>query len=109
VVHTRVLPAPDHYGGTACVFLREDWKCALQVAAEGEGLHPWRFKPFFCVMHPLDLDAEGNLTLDTAPALLEEPASCLRRTAVPRPLAETLEPELRYLLGEKGYARLYDS
>ena len=105
-VHSTVLPAPDHYGETACIFLRTDHKCALQVAADAEGLHPWRFKPFYCILHPLDLDEQGRITLDETALMLEEEGSCLRPAETPIPLLETFAPELRYLLGEKGYARL---
>ena len=105
-VHSMVLPSPGHYGGTACVFLREDHKCALQTAAQENGMHPWRFKPFYCILHPLDLDEEGRITLDETSLLLEEPASCLRPAGRLIPLVETFEPELRYLLGEEDYQAL---
>jgi hypothetical protein len=105
VVHTTVLPAPEHYGGTACIFLRNDHKCALQVAAAAAGEHPWRFKPFYCILHPLDLDDEGRITLDARDVLLAEPASCLRASEQSVPLAITFEAELVYLLGEKAYRR----
>ncbi len=97
VIHSRVVDAPEHYGGTACVFLRADHKCALQVAAEALGLHPWRFKPLYCILHPLDLDEQGRITLDTRAALLAEPASCLRPAEEEIPLQETFAPELAYL------------
>jgi hypothetical protein len=105
VVHTTVLPAPEHYGGTACIFLRPDHKCALQVAAAATGEHPWRFKPFYCILHPLDLDDEGRITLAERDVLLAEPASCLRASQQSVPLAITFEAELVYLLGEKAYHR----
>ena len=104
--HTRVLLDADHYGGTACIFLRSDYKCALQVAAQEEGLHPWRFKPFYCILHPLDLDEEGRITLDETALLLDEPGSCLRPADSPAPLTETFAEELRYLLGERAYREL---
>lgn len=107
-VHSQVLFAADHYGGTACVFLRKDHKCALQVAALANGLHPWRFKPFYCILHPLDLDDEGRITLDETRLLLEEPGSCLRPAEHLTPLVEIFEPELRYLLGDDGYQTLLD-
>ena len=97
VIHTRVVEAPAHYGGTACIFLRPDYKCALQVAGEALGLHPWHFKPFYCILHPLDLDEEGRLTLDETRLLLEEPASCLRPSESIHPLREIFAPELAYL------------
>ncbi len=106
VLHSRVLNSPEHYGGTACVFLREDHKCALQVAGDAAGLHPWRFKPFYCVLHPLDLDDEGRITLDETGLLLDEPGSCLRPADKEIPLAETFEPEIRYLAGDNAWETL---
>ena len=78
VIHTRVVEDKTHYGGTACIFLRDDAKCALQVSAEEMGMHPWQLKPFYCILHPLDLDEEGRITLDKTEELLGEEASCLR-------------------------------
>ncbi len=99
VFHSNVLPERGHYGGTACVFLREDAKCALQVAAGEAGLHPWAWKPFYCVLHPLDLDEEGRITLDATAELLAEEGSCLRPAEEEIALRETFAPELAYLLG----------
>jgi hypothetical protein len=106
VGHTTVLPDADHYGGTACIFLRQDHKCALQTAAIEGQLHPWRFKPFYCILHPLDLDEEGCITLDETELMLAEPGSCLRPAEKSSPLIDTFAEELRYLLGEKGYQQL---
>jgi len=103
VIHSLVLDDPDHYGGTACVFLRPDHRCALQVAGQEAGVHAWRFKPFYCILHPLDLDDQGRITLDETEAMLSEPGSCLRPCERLVPLAETFEPELRYLLGDERY------
>lgn len=100
VFHSNVLPDPAHYGRTACVFLREDFKCALQVAGQSAGLHPWRLKPFYCILHPLDLDEEGRITLDSSQELLAEEGSCLRPAEAGIPLLETFEAELTYLLGD---------
>jgi hypothetical protein len=107
VFHSNVLPDPAHYGGTACVFLGEDAKCALQAAGLEAGLHPWRFKPFYCALHPLDLDEKGRITLDETTELLDEEGSCLRPTPGGRlvPLLETFEPELRFFLGEEEYSQ----
>jgi hypothetical protein len=108
VVHTAVETRPEHYGGTACVFCLPDGKCALQVAAVANKLHPWRFKPYYCILHPLDLDEEGRITLDETETMLEEEGSCLRRADHEIPLIETFTEELTYLLGKKGYARLQE-
>ena len=101
VVHTTIIPNPYHYGGTSCIFLRKDFKCALQVAAEQNGDHRWRFKPFYCVLHPLDLDENGRITLDEIELLVKEPASCLRSTHKQTALQETFRQELEYLLGNQ--------
>jgi hypothetical protein len=106
VIHSAVLETPQHYGGTACVFLREDHKCALQVAGEAAGEKPWRFKPYYCILHPLDIDVQGRITLDETDVLLDEPGSCLRPSEQPIPLVQTFEPELRHLLGDKSYEKL---
>lgn len=98
VRHTLVLSAPEHYGGTACVFLRRDNKCAVQVAAEESGLHPWRFKPFYCILHPLELDAKGQITLDETDDLLAEPGSCLRSSPHQSVLRDVFSAEIDYLL-----------
>ena len=105
-IHTTVLEDPKHWGGTACVFLRADHKCALQVAAVSAGLHPWHYKPFYCILHPLDLDDQGRITLDHSDTLLDEPGSCLRPANQPIPLLLTFEEELRYFLGDEQYDSL---
>lgn len=109
VVHTRVLEDVSHYGGTRCVFLREDSRCALQVAGELLSGDPWSLKPFYCILHPLDLDEEGRITLDETELLDEEAASCLVNTENEIPLLKTFEPELRYLLGDDKYDQILKS
>lgn len=106
VIHTAVENHPEHYGGTSCIFWRDDAKCALQVAGVENGLHPWRFKPYYCIIHPLDQDEDGRITLDDTEVLASEPGSCLRRAQEPIPLVETFEEELRYLLGDKMYQEI---
>jgi hypothetical protein len=106
VVHTAVETVPEHYGGTACVFCHADGKCTLQVAAMANGLHPWRFKPYYCILHPLDLDDEGRITVDETEEMVHEEGSCLQTADHPIPLVETFEEELRYLLGDKAYAEM---
>ena len=97
VVHTRVVEDLSHYGGTACVFLRADAKCALQVASETLGKHPWHLKPFYCILHPLDLDEEGRITLDKTEELVGEEASCLRPIQGKTALKTIFKEELEYL------------
>ena len=106
VKHSAVVACDWHYGGSACIFIRRDFKCALQVAAEAQGYHPWKYKPFYCILHPLDLDSQGRLDLDQTHLLLEEEGSCLVPADQPIPLLVTFEPELRYLMGDEVYEDL---
>lgn len=106
VIHTCVVDSQKHYGGSSCVFLRADNKCALQTAAIKSGQHPWFFKPFYCILHPLDTDEEGRITLDDTGLLLDEPGSCLRPSKIKVPLVVTFEPELRYFMGDQDYENL---
>ena len=97
--HTAVYPSPAHYGQTVCVFFRtSDFKCGLQVASEAMGKHPWELKPFYCVLHPLDLDEEGRITLDKTDLLVKEKGSCLRPASEPISLLETFQEELEFFL-----------
>jgi hypothetical protein len=89
VHHSGVVEDEKHWGGTACVFLRSDHKCALQTAGQAAGLHPWQWKPFYCILHPLCLDEEGRITLDETEALLDEPGGCLRPASPAVPLVGT--------------------
>ncbi len=107
--HSRLVEAPNHYGGRACIFLRPDYKCGLQVAAEAAGLDPWRFKPFYCILHPLDMDEQGRITLDTTESMMNEAGSCLRPSRELTPLLITFEPELRHMLGDKAYEEILGS
>ena len=101
VIHTTIIPNPEHLGGTSCIFLRKDQKCALQVAAQENGEHQWRFKPFYCILHPLDLDDDGRITLDEIELMLKEPTSCLQPSRQEIPLRETFQEEFKYLLGKQ--------
>jgi hypothetical protein len=97
VIPTSTLVNPGHYGGTECVFLRPDARCALQSAAEAAGMIPWRWKPFHCIIHPLTFDAEGMITLAPDEELASEPGSCFRAGEDQRPIRDWLDPEIRFL------------
>ena len=101
VIHTTILPNPYHFGGTSCIFLRKDHKCALQATADENGSHPWRYKPFYCILHPLDMDEEGRITMDEPELLLKEPTSCLQTSRQEIELRETFHRELEYLLSRQ--------
>ncbi|PKN86558.1 MAG: hypothetical protein CVU46_07390 [Chloroflexi bacterium HGW-Chloroflexi-8] len=108
VIHTKVLRDRNHYGESACVFLGKDSKCVLQVVGLEIGQHHWFLKPFYCILHPLDLDEKGRITLDETKIILEEEGSCLRKSEIEIPLLKTFEEELRFILGNKSYQDLLD-
>lgn len=99
LTHTAVFPSSMHYGETVCVFYRtSDYKCGLQVASQALGKHPWALKPFYCILHPLDLDQEGRITVDDTKLLVQEKGSCLRPSEEPVDLLETFQEEIEYFL-----------
>ncbi|NTW43450.1 MAG: DUF3109 family protein [Anaerolineaceae bacterium] len=106
VIHTSVIKNSANLVGTACVFLNDHHKCVLQITAEKIGLHKWNLKPFYCILHPLDLDDAGRITLDETDSLLSENGSCLRFSQEKISLLSTFEEELLYLLGFEEYQNL---
>ncbi len=105
VVHTSVVINKGHYGGSVCIFFGEESKCALQSASEQIGTNRWLLKPFYCVLHPLDLDEEGRITLDETDLLMAEEGSCLRPSEDRVTLLETFSEELIYLMGEENFQK----
>ena len=103
VIHTRVVKRNRPFKRQTCIFLRSDHKCALQVASEKLGKHPWFLKPFYCVLHPLDLNDNGQVTLDQTKIILDEEKSCLRYSERLNTPIEIFEDELRYLWGDSTY------
>ena len=106
-IGTQVVPDPTHPMGTTCVFLRPgDRWCALQVAGSASGQHPWRFKPFYCALHPLTFD-KGMVTLDDENEIYIEGGSCNRpELTADLPWFKLYAAELRLALGEGGYEAL---
>lgn len=106
VVGTQVLPDSTHPAGETCVFLREDRKCALQVAGISSGFHQWRFKPFYCAMHPLVYDKK-RLVLSEESDTYKEGGSCNRSDPGQNsPLYQLFEIETKLALGNDGYEAL---
>lgn len=108
VVHSKIVHRNDPFARKTCIFLRNDHKCALQVASQLLEKHHWYLKPFYCILHPMDLNPEGEITLDKPQTLLGEEKSCLRYDSEKQTPIEIFEEELRYLLGDdifEGYLR----
>jgi len=105
---TAVVTDPTHPAGQTCVFLMPGTRwCALQAAGMANGKEPWRFKPFYCALHPLGLD-EQQLVLVEESEMYLEGGSCNRTRAdgVVIPLYQLFEPEVKLVLGEEGYSEL---
>lgn len=103
VVHSKVVIRKKPIFRKTCIFQRADHKCALQVASEVVGKDPWHLKPFYCVLHPMDINDAGEITLDETEIIIEEEKSCLRFSDAPLSPIEIFEEELRYLLGDQPY------
>jgi len=105
VIHTRLVKRNQPFRRKTCVFQRYDHKCALQVASEILGEHQWFLKPFYCVLHPMDLNDNDQITLDETSVLENEKRSCLRHSQIINTPLEIFEEELRYLLGDDVFLK----
>lgn len=80
-----------------CVFWR-DGKCQLQV------LGGWEYKPYYCALYPLTLEA-GILKIDHDHAALLG-WNCQQLATEKRPFFQTFREEVVLVLGRDGYAEL---
>ena len=103
---TAVVKDPTHPAGQTCIFLTPERLCGLQVAGMAAGEHPWRFKPYYCALHPLGLEA-GMLVLVEHSEVFLEGGSCGRPSEDGViPLYQLFDVEAKLRLGEDGYAEL---
>ena len=102
----RVPDYPAHFPETACAFLLDDARCALQVVAEDRQLHPWHYKPLACWLHPVSLSPEGIRLHDAAsdpyPGGWTSRTPCGQTEPCGRPALEVLGAELEFLGGVLG-------
>lgn len=103
VIHTKVVERNQPFKRKTCIFLRNDHKCALQVASESLEMHPWFLKPFYCILHPLDLNDNDQITLNDSDIILNEKRSCLRFSTEFITPIEIFAEEIQYLLGDHIY------
>jgi hypothetical protein len=103
---TSVVPDPTHPAGATCIFLTSNRRCALQTASIAAGEDPWRFKPFYCALHPLEI-IDGELKLAEDNELYQEGGHC-QRPDYSRliPLYQLFDVETKLVLGDEGYAEL---
>jgi hypothetical protein len=103
---TSVVTDETHPAGTTCIFLRpEDRYCAIQSASMANGEHPWSLKPFYCILHPITMDGNA-FSLDDDNEIYIEGGHCQGPSETARPLMDTFDSELKFVLGEDGYADL---
>lgn len=86
-----------------CAFLDAAGRCVLQTAALHAGMHPWAFKPLFCVLYPIEI-AGGIVSFDNM--LQDEQSCCSVATAFDIPLYQACREEIVHLVGEEGYAEM---
>ncbi len=102
---TSVVIDPTHPAGQTCIFLNAERLCVLQKAGMEAGEHPWRFKPFYCALHPLGLGL-NMLELEEDSEVYKEGGSCSRPSGELIPLYQLFDVETKLVLGEDGYAQL---
>ena len=105
-MHERAVDYPPHFPDTACAYLDDEARCALQRLAEADGRHPWAYKPLACWLHPIALSADGVTLPDAAtdpyPGGFASATHCGRTAAGGRPAREVLAPELARLADWRG-------
>ena len=88
-----------------CAFLDKKGHCSLQVAAVGEGLHRWHFKPLYCVLYPIEI-TEKIVRFDDL--LQDDEQCCSVSEHFQVPLFQACKDELTYLLGEDGFQTMQE-
>jgi len=86
-----------------CAFLDKAGRCSLQVAATGEGLHRWSFKPLYCVLYPIEITGK---TVRFDDLLQGDEQCCSISEKFQIPLFQACKDELTHLLGEEGFGAL---
>ncbi|HYM19451.1 MAG TPA: DUF3109 family protein [Candidatus Kapabacteria bacterium] len=90
-----------------CVFLDKQHFCSIQVAAAGQGLHRWTWKPMYCILFPVTV-TEGILTYDDSHS--EDLIHCGPDGAgnYVHSVFEAMKEELQYVFGEEDFAKMND-
>lgn len=88
-----------------CVFLDKRGYCSLQVLAIKHGKERWAYKPYYCVLFPLSV-VDRVLTFDDHHA--GRMHYCGLKENFTHTIFEACTDELKFALGEDGYAELAD-
>lgn len=86
-----------------CTFLDKHGLCTLQRIGLAKGMHKWAYKPIYCVLFPLTI-YQGALTVDDEH--IDRLNACNRNTDLNHTIFDSCKEELRYFLGEDGFAEL---
>ncbi len=86
-----------------CAFLDKFGRCSLQVAATGEGMHRWFFKPLYCILYPIEITGK---TVRFDDLLQGDEQCCSVSDRFEIPLFQACKDELTHLLGEEGFRAL---
>jgi hypothetical protein len=86
-----------------CAFLDKQGRCSLQVAATGEGMHRWSFKPLYCILYPIEISGK---TVQFDDLLQGDEHCCSVSEDFEVPLFQACRDELTFLLGEEGFRQL---
>lgn len=86
-----------------CTFLDKNGLCILQRLGLSKGMHKWTYKPIYCVLFPLTI-YQGALTVDDEH--IDRLNSCNRNPGENNTIFDSCKEELKYFLGEDGFAEL---
>lgn len=105
-IPTQTGVMDGHPERSACVLLRRDYKCSLQMASLEHGLGYPGLKPFDCASYPI-LRSEGILQVDEASPAELGGADCQRPCAgEPQRMFEVFREEVELSLNAEGLAAL---
>jgi hypothetical protein len=103
------FPSGEAVGTTSdekgCVFLKDDGRCVLQVAAEGEGMPRQALKPFYCFAYPITVES-GVLAVDD-PDFTNRTDCCSMIPGGSKSVIDVCRFELEFVLGEDGLEELF--
>lgn len=86
-----------------CIFLNQENKCILQIAAIESGFDKFKFKPYFCITYPVVI-CENVITYDDY--LLDVAPCCTAKKNDNPNFIEQCRTEFLHILGKDGYIKL---